>query len=100
MPPPTANPDAWGFPSILADAQHIVQEHARRLREQQGGLGRGDVHSNELPDGEGEGGSGGAGERRRSFLHLLQQSRTFLSPECGECMAEALGVTDLYKGLR
>ena len=34
------------------------------------------------------------------LVELLEQSRTFQSPDCTEAMAQALGVGDLYTGLR
>ncbi|KAL4420925.1 hypothetical protein ABPG77_001408 [Micractinium sp. CCAP 211/92] len=38
--------------------------------------------------------------QRPLLLELLQQSRTFRSPDCADAMAEALGVADLHRGLR
>eukprot|EP00887_Chlorella_sp_A99_P007028 scaffold2.g7028.t1 len=61
----------WGFPSVLGDGQRLLAEAAE----------------------------GWNSDARRSFLELLEQSRSFQGP-CTDVMAEALGVAGLWKGLR
>ncbi|KAL4452767.1 hypothetical protein ABPG75_008429 [Micractinium tetrahymenae] len=116
-----AEQSRWGFPTNLPPRQRLIdllqQQQAaaeqattagmhqggqQQPQQQRGGQGRRSSAPVGAPLGEPPQQAQQA-QQRPVLLELLQQSRTFQSPDCaGACdaMAEALGVADLHRGLR